>query len=62
MKSRTVTVEGGYRFKERTWDVDLDEAVAVAHLRADLDLAAAAWKGVNAATTIAGLAAAPCRP
>lgn len=58
MKSRSVTVEGGYRFAERTWGVELDEAVAVAHLRVDLDLAAAAGKAVNAATTIEGLAAA----
>lgn len=39
-------------------NVELDESVAVAHLRADLDLAAAAGKAVNSATTIAGLAAA----
>ncbi|MGD9798756.1 MAG: AAA family ATPase, partial [Acidimicrobiia bacterium] len=58
LKSRIVQVEGGYRFKGRTIAVELDEAVAVAHLRADLDLAAAAGKAVNAATTIADLAAA----
>ena len=58
LKSRIVQVEGGYRFKARTMNVELDESVAVAHLRADLDLAAAAGKAVNSATTIAGLAAA----
>ncbi|WP_334144597.1 AAA family ATPase [Rhabdothermincola sp.] len=58
LKSRLVQVEGGYRFKARTMNVELDESVAVAHLRADLDLAAAAGKAVNSATTIAGLAAA----
>ena len=56
--SRTIEVTHGYRFKARTYRVELDEAVAVEHLRTDLDLPAAAGKAVRAATSIAELVAA----
>lgn len=58
LKSRTIEVTHGYRYNARTFGVDLDEGVAVAHLRTDLDLPAAAGKAVHSATSISELVAA----
>jgi hypothetical protein len=55
LRSRFISVTLGYRYDARRFGVDLDEAVAVDHLRGALDLSAAARKTVNAATSISGL-------
>lgn len=58
LKSREVEVTHGYRFQKPTAQVQMDESVAVAHVRAGLDLPAAGGKQVEAARTIADLLAA----
>jgi hypothetical protein len=55
LRSRELTVTYGYRMTARTFGLETDEAVAVAHLRRDLDVAPEAGKPVREATTIAEL-------
>jgi hypothetical protein len=58
LKSRLIEVTHGYRYKARTYGVELDEGIAVDHLRRGIDLPAAAGKGVNSAATVTELVAA----
>lgn len=58
LPSRTVEMTYGYRFTATKWGIEVDEAVAVAHLREGLDLPQATQSAVDAATTTAGLVAA----
>lgn len=58
LRRRTVAMTYGYRFTRTTWDLDADEAAAVAHLRAGLDLPQTTQEAAEAATTTADLVAA----
>ncbi|WDF35211.1 AAA family ATPase (plasmid) [Arthrobacter agilis] len=56
LKSRTITMTTGYRYEgSSTWNVRLDEGVAVKHLRQGLDLPQATQQLADRASTVQAL-------
>lgn len=58
LKKRVVVVTNGYRYPVTTWNLQVNEAAAVAKLREGLDLPQATQAAVDAASTAAELTAA----
>lgn len=55
LPSKSVVITTGYRQATSTWDLSVNEAAVVAHLRKDLDLPSVAQAIVDSATTVAEL-------